>query len=134
MLLKKYFLFLIFIISLPSFAANWEIIKKENDYFLKNETNQYELVYNGVPKILSSQEKNGLYIIDYFAGDYGTSQKSLITRRVIILKKDMSKVADDILKVQMDTDTIESKWDFDSKNNLIKVHDPDLDITKKYAY
>lgn len=134
MLLKKYLVLFIFLLALPTFADEWSIVKENKSYFLKSGENKFELVYNGTPKILNIEDKNGLSIIDYFSGEYGTTQKSLITRRLVISKKTHTKVADDILKAKFGKEIIESKWDFDFSNHLIKVYDPDLDLTKRYNY
>lgn len=133
MLLRYNVIILSLLISLSLQAASWSIVKKDKSYSLESAKETFELVHNGEPKIVKIEEKDGLKIIDYYSGDYGTSQKVSITRRIVITDK-MQKIADDILFTKVGKEKIDSKWDFDFKNKVIKVYDPDLDITKNYPY
>lgn len=133
MLLRVLTVFIIGFWVSSSFAKDWSITKKENEYVLVSGEHQFEIDYNGEPRILNVEEKNGLQIIDYFSGDYGTTQKTSITRRIVISDK-MQMIVDETLLTKTGEEKIESKWEFDFKKNLIKVYDQDLDMTKEFKF
>lgn len=133
MLLRVLTVFIIGFWVSSSFAKDWSITKKENEYVLVSGEHQFEIDYNGEPRILNVEEKNGLQIIDYFSGDYGTTQKTSITRRIVISDK-MQMIVDETLLTKTGEERIESKWEFDLKNKKIRVLDPDLEIPNEYSY
>ena len=124
-------LLLIFSFSSLLFAKTRYQVKKIDDSFLLvSEGKKFKLKYNQKPKIESVKEKDGITIVEYFSGEFGTSNVFKISNRMIINNKNKQIIIDAPYKYEK---LKNPKWIIDTKNKKINVYDPNsIDQKKSY--
>jgi len=134
MLLNKLFSIILFsLLSLNVFAAkDWNIINKEGKYLLESPNGVlFQLDYTGIAKFEKAYQKGNYNIIEYYAGEMGTSNILKVHNRVIIDEKEKRVILVAPYKYSGEPKQDQPKWNFNLKKKKVKVIDPyGVDINK----
>jgi len=122
---------LIFSFSSLLFAkAQYEVKKIDDKFVLVSEKNKFQLKYNGKPKFESVTVKDGITIIEYYSGEFGTSKIFKISNRMIINNNNNELIIDAPYKYENQENP---KWIIDTKKKKIIISDPNgIDQKKSY--
>lgn len=102
-------------------VSNFKILKVDDGYYLSNKLKKkIRISYSGVPKIIKVKEDNGLEIIEYYSGSYGTSEIFEINNRIVLLN---GKIIIDAPYKYLNKKE-QTTWKIDHKNKVIEVTDP----------
>lgn len=139
----KKILLLALIIPAISFSATWETVKQGDLFLIQDRDNKkvvHQMNFTGDrPQIIAVNKKyKDLELIEYNAGDNGTSTIIRTVRRAIFDSKNNKFLGDQPYKLSIVGDsekTIDSPvWIIDEKTREIKITSEvnDIDVTIKY--
>ncbi len=139
----KKIILLAFLLPSIAFGATWSTVKQGDFFLLQDRENAkvtHQMIFSGgQPRIIAVNKKySGIELIEYNAGDSGTSTIINTIRRVVFDVKNQKFLGDHPYKFSVvgdSTKTIDSpKWEIDEKAHKIKITSEvnDLDITIKY--
>lgn len=121
------------VFSLSSYASGWSLKKNNEIYHLEKENIKLTIDYNGLPKFIKSYEDGPLEIIEYYAGEFGTSNIYKVYNRIVLLKKSNKVLIRKSYMYEGADKDEQPQWSFDLEKRKIKVIDPTgLDETIDY--
>ena len=126
MLLNKIIILLtLSIFSVSSFSEeNWSIIKKDEKYLLKNPSGElFHIEQNGIAKLETFYKKDKYNIIEYYAGEAGTSTILKIHNRIVFDSLGKTMILTAPYKYSDEPKKDQPVWKFDFEKKPVKIID-----------